>query len=195
MGNEVQTLGELMERYASGDERVFDSLYGLLAPRLYGFCRRLALHEAEADDLFQETFLRLHRARGTFVSGANALHWAFAIARSVFLTRQRYRRRRPEHVGTTADIAEREESQPAHESTPEAEAMASNLLDVAVAELQHMSEKNRAAYVLLKEEGLSAREAAAILGITPDAVKQRAHRAYEQLRGALDGEGYECELT
>ena len=61
-----------------------------------------------------------------------------------------------------ADIAEREESQPAHESTPEAEAMASNLLDVAVAELQHMSEKNRAAYVLLKEEGLSAREAAAM---------------------------------
>jgi len=48
-----------------------------------------------------------------------------------------------------------------------------------------MSEKNRLAYILLKDEGLSAKEAAAILGTTPAVVKQRAHRAYERLRAAL----------
>jgi RNA polymerase sigma-70 factor (ECF subfamily) len=39
--------------------------------------------------------------------------------------------------------------------------------------------------VLLREEGVSLKEAAAILGASPDAVKQRAHRAYQQLRAAL----------
>ena len=70
-------------------------------------------------------------------------------------------------------------------ATPEAEVLAGDLLDVAIHELHRMSEKNRLAYILLKDEGLSAKEAAAILGTTPAVVKQRAHRAYERLRAAL----------
>src|SRR4026207_1126349 len=61
--------------------------------------RRAAPGLVEADDCFQETFLRLHRARATYVTGANPLHWAFAIARSVYLTRLRYWRRRPAQLG------------------------------------------------------------------------------------------------
>jgi RNA polymerase sigma-70 factor (ECF subfamily) len=53
-----------------------------------------------------------------------------------------------------------------------------------------MSEKNRVAYVLLKEEGLSVREAAAVLGATTAVVRQRAHRAYIQLRSALSAAGW-----
>ena len=53
-----------------------------------------------------------------------------------------------------------------------------------------MSEKNRAAYVLLKEEGLSAKAAATVLGTTAPVVRQRAHRAYAQLRVALDAAGW-----
>lgn len=53
-----------------------------------------------------------------------------------------------------------------------------------------MSEKNRVAYVLLKEENLSAREAAAVLGTTLDVVKQRAHRAYQSLKSALISAGW-----
>lgn len=56
--------------------------------------------------------------------------------------------------------------------------------------LSRMSEKNRVAYVLLKEENLSAREAAAVLGTTVDAVKQRAHRAYQSLKSALSTAGW-----
>jgi RNA polymerase sigma-70 factor (ECF subfamily) len=182
---ETEELSQLMERYALGDERVFEPLYRSLAPRLYGFCRRLAHGEPEADDLFQETFLKLHRARGTYVTGANVLNWAFAIARSIFLTRLRYWRRRPEKVGATDDVAQRDDLQPGHIATPEAEVLAGDLLDVAIHELHGMSEKNRLAYILLKDEGLSAKEAAAILGTTPAVVKQRAHRAYERLRAAL----------
>jgi RNA polymerase sigma-70 factor (ECF subfamily) len=182
-------LSALMERYARGEERVFEQLYDLLAPRLYRFCARLANSVVEADDCFQETFLRLHRARATYVTGANPLHWAFAIARSVYLTRLRYWRRRPEQLGATRDVAEAGELQ-VHATTPEAEVAAEHLHDTLACELSRMSEKNRVAYVLLKEENLSAREAAAVLGTTVDVVKQRAHRAYQSLKSALNSAGW-----
>jgi RNA polymerase sigma-70 factor (ECF subfamily) len=182
-------LTSLMERYARGEDRVFEQLYALLAPRLYRFCMRLAPSVAEADDCFQETFLKLHRARATYVTGANPLYWAFAIARSVYLSRLRYWRRRPEHLGATRDIAEAGELQ-THEATPESEVAAQHLHDTLASELSRMSEKNRIAYVLLKEEHLSAREAAAVLGTTVEVVKQRAHRAYQSLRAALNTAGW-----
>ena len=178
-----------MERYARGEDRVFEQLYGLLAPRLHRFCMRLAPSVAEADDCFQETFLKLHRARATYVTGANPLHWAFAIARSVYLSRLRYWRRRPEHLGATRDVAEAGELQ-THDATPESEVSAQHLHDTLASELSRMSEKNRIAYVLLKEEHLSAREAAAVLGTTVEVVKQRAHRAYQSLRAALSTAGW-----
>lgn len=182
-------LSTLMERYARGEDRVFEQLYGLLAPRLYRFCMRLTRSVAEADDCFQETFLKLHRARATYATGGNPLHWAFAIARSVYLSRLRYWRRRPEQLGTTRDVAEAGDLQ-VHVTTPEAEVAAQHLHDTLASELDRMSEKNRVAYVLLKEEHLSAREAAAVLGTTVEVVKQRAHRAYQSLRSALSTAGW-----
>jgi RNA polymerase sigma-70 factor (ECF subfamily) len=187
MGSDL--LSELMERYANGDETVFEQLYGLLAPRLYRFCVRLARLAPEADDIFQETFLKLHRARATYSSGANPLPWAFAIARSVHLSRLRYRRRHRDEVGATCDVAEGDGPQPSN-STPEGEILAEHMLGVVTGELSRMSEKNRIAYVLLKEENLSVKDAAAVLGTTCDVVKQRAHRAYQQLKAALDAAGW-----
>jgi RNA polymerase sigma-70 factor, ECF subfamily len=180
---------QLMERYASGDDAVFDQLYQLLAPRLYRFCVRLARVAPEADDIFQETFLKLHRARATYLTGADPIPWAFAIARSVYLSRLRYRRRHRDEVGATADVAEGDGPAPSH-ATPEAEILAEHMLDVVIDELDRMSEKNRVAYVLLKEENLSVKDAAAVLGTNCDVVKQRAHRAYEQLKAALDAAGW-----
>jgi RNA polymerase sigma-70 factor (ECF subfamily) len=184
-------LSTMMLRYASGEDQVFERLYELLAPRLYRFCSRLASRQHEADDCFQETLLKLHRARATYLPGANALHWVFAIARSVYLSRLRYWRRRPETVGSARDVAEEKGSDGswAHDATPEAELAAQHLHTALAAELQGMPEKNRVAYILMKEENLTAKEAAAILGTTPEVVRQRAHRAYEQLRATLRSAG------
>jgi RNA polymerase sigma-70 factor, ECF subfamily len=190
MDTETAAISALMERYAAGDDSVFAHLYRLMSPRLYRFCLRLTTVPCEADDCFQETLLRLHRARATFTEGANALHWVFAIARSVYLTKLRYWKRRPETLGLSTDAAQRTEIHPDATATPETLVTAQHLLATVVQELKRMSEKNRIAYVLLKEEGLSAKDAAAILGTSADAVKQRAHRAYEQLKTALDAAGW-----
>jgi RNA polymerase sigma-70 factor (ECF subfamily) len=190
MDAESAAISALMERYAAGHDNVFAHLYQLISPRLYRFCMRLTAVPAEADDCFQDTLLRLHRARATFKEGANALHWVFAIARSVYLTKLRYWRRRPEQLGLAADVAQRAEIHPRSMATPETHVCAEHLLATVAQELMRMSEKNRIAYVLLKEEGLSAKDAAAVLGTSADAVKQRAHRAYEQLKTALDAAGW-----
>jgi DNA-directed RNA polymerase specialized sigma24 family protein len=72
------------------------------------------------------------------------------------------------------------------DSTPESQAMALDLLEAATLELNSMSEKNRMAYILTKQENLSAQDAATILGTTAEVVRQRAHRAYAQLRAAIE---------
>jgi RNA polymerase sigma-70 factor (ECF subfamily) len=191
MATEGDELSELMRSYATGKNSSFERLYTLLAPRLNRFCRRLTRDRTEAEDILQETFLRLHRARATYISGANPLYWAFAIARSVYLDRFRYRSRRPEDVGSQSDIAEDNALQADDHYRPDAALQAYALWDVITLQLQKMSEKNRIAYVLLREEGLSVNEAAALLGTTEAAVKQRAHRAYEQLRNAISAAGWE----
>jgi RNA polymerase sigma-70 factor, ECF subfamily len=189
MHTEVERLSALMDSYANGNDVVFEPLYALLAPPLYRFCLRLTARRADADDCFQETLLKLHRARATYVPGANALHWAFAIARSIYLTRSRYWRRRPEFIGTIEDVAGNEALHAHADSTPESQAMALDVLEAATVELNSMSEKNRIAYILTKQENVSAQDAAAILGTTAEVVRQRAHRAYAQLRAAIDRTG------
>jgi RNA polymerase sigma-70 factor, ECF subfamily len=191
METNADHLSELMQRYARGEDGVFEKLYRLMAPRLYRFCLRLATHQSEADDYFQETLLRIHRARSTYLAGSNALHWAFAISRSVYLDRLRYRRRRPEDLGSTADAADQVQLHADDRYSPEAAIRARDVQEVLTLELRRMSEKNRVAYVLLKEEGLSVKEAAAVLGATAAVVRQRAHRAYMQLRSALSAAGWE----
>jgi len=183
-------LGQLMKRYARGEDRIFEELYRLLAPRVYRFCSRLAMDRQEADDCFQETLLRIHRARATYLYGADTLCWAFAISRSVYLDRLRYRRRRPEELGSANDVAAEERLHADDRYSPEAALRARDLQELLTLELSRMSEKNRVAYVLIKEEGLSINEAAAVLGTTTAVVRQRAHRAYMQLRTALGAAGW-----
>jgi RNA polymerase sigma-70 factor (ECF subfamily) len=185
MDMEVEEANELMRRYSRGEDHVFERLYALIAPALHRFCGRLAGRRADSDDLFQESFLKLHRARSSYLPGANVLHWAFAIARSTYIDRLRYRRRRPEELGAARDVAEDEHLSGDGSPSPEAHAQADDLAEVVTLELRRMSEKIRSAYVLLREENLTVKEAAAVLGTTTDVVKQRAHRAYQQLRNAI----------
>ncbi|WP_437328679.1 RNA polymerase sigma factor [Sorangium sp. So ce381] len=184
-------LNGVMQRYAAGEATAFGELYEALAPRLHCFCVRLARNRSDADDLFQDAFLRLHRARASYIPGAPALHWAFAIARSAHLDRVRHRQRRREdlHDADGGPITCR--SLPSRDGSPEDDVCTRHMLLVVDREIGRMSEKNRSAYVLLREEGLSVAEAASVLGTTGDVVKQRAHRAYEQIRTALRHAGWD----
>jgi RNA polymerase sigma-70 factor, ECF subfamily len=179
----ISLLDAAMDRYASGEDSAFHALYRYGAPRVRGFLLRLSGDPALSDDLTQEAFLRIHRARGSFEPGAAALPWAFAIARNVFL--DHVRRPKMRRIAT----APQGESPPERLAPPDTQgeevAIAHEMLEVVRKTLGELPVLQREAFILLRFEGLSVHEAAQVLGATEGAVKIRAFRAYEALREAL----------
>jgi len=175
-----------MERYARGENQAFSELYDSLGPRLRRYLLRASRDPDRADDLLQQTMLQIHRARGRFIVGAEVLPWAFAIARRLLI--DSVRRRKSERSNISLETG-------GHEAGPVDAAAdqrdADELIDLGrlaravEVELERLPESHRAAFELIKHEGLSIREAAEVLGATPNAVKLRAHRAYAALRSAL----------
>jgi RNA polymerase sigma-70 factor (ECF subfamily) len=184
MTNEV-SLDRAMDRYAQGDESAFASLYQALGPKLRAFLFRLAGRSPIADDLLQETFMRMHRARGSFAPGAAVVPWAYAIARNAWLDHVRSARVR----GRTFERDSEGDASPEASTGPDADAEKVAIARETAARVQRvlaaLPPTQREAFVLLRYEGMSVDQAAEILGSTPTAVKLRAFRAYEALREAL----------
>src|SRR5437773_11366495 len=84
---------EFMRRYQAGDAHAFRELYALVAPRLLGYLVKMTRSRPVADDLLQQTFLKVHRARAAYVVGADPLPWLYAIAHRTFLDSIRAERR------------------------------------------------------------------------------------------------------
>ena len=168
-----------MTRYSSGDEGAFAIVYDELAPRIFGYLVRQTRDRARAEDILQQTFLQIHRARGAFVPGAEVLPWAFAIARRLMI--DGFRRGRREVL----EDAEARDERPAVDPPADDLVQAQELATRIRRELARLPETQRAAFELVKQEGLSLAEAAQVLGTTVAAVKLRAHRAYEALRAVL----------
>jgi RNA polymerase sigma-70 factor (ECF subfamily) len=176
-----------MERYSHGEDQAFAQLYDSLAPRLHRYLLRASRDPTRADDLLQQTMLRIHRARGRFIAGAEVLPWAFAIARRLFIDSMR--RRKGEHRTLSLETGGHEASpvEVAADQRPADELIDSQRLGSAIeAQLERLPESQRVAFELIQKDGLSIREAAEVLGTTPNAVKLRAHRAYVALRSALE---------
>jgi RNA polymerase sigma-70 factor (ECF subfamily) len=180
----IGALNDLMDGYARGHDGAFADVYRLGAPRVRGFLLRLCGDVSLADDLTQETFLRVHRARGSFAAGGAALPWMFAIARNAL--RDHARRARVRLLGDRDRDSEDGSQGEAPPSGRGDEVLAAReMLAVVKGALASMPPLQREAFVLLRFEGLSVSEAAQVLGASKGAVKVRAFRAYEILRAAL----------
>src|ERR1041384_357575 len=97
---------DLMQRYCDGDAGAFRELYALVAPRLLGYLLKMARTRARADDLLQETFLKVHRARAAYVRGADPLPWIYSIAHRTFIDAVRKDKRAIVGVGTDEELPE-----------------------------------------------------------------------------------------
>ncbi|HEX8794939.1 MAG TPA: RNA polymerase sigma factor [Polyangiaceae bacterium] len=168
-----------MDRYAAGEDAAFAIVYDTLAPRLYGYLVRQTREVARAEDLLQQTMLQIHRARSSFITGAEVTPWAFAIARRLLV--DSVRRGRREALGVEGEP----DPGASHEPLADEWVAAKDLARRVESVLAKLPQSQRQAFELIKNEGLSVAEAAQVLGTTVAAVKLRAHRAYEALRGAL----------
>jgi sigma-70-like protein len=90
--NEDQ-LRDLMVRYQQGDAAAVDTLVTNLSPALLRFCWGPAMSHSDAEDLLQDCWLRIHRARHTYLPSEPLLPWIFAVARHTRLDAHRRRRR------------------------------------------------------------------------------------------------------
>jgi RNA polymerase sigma-70 factor (ECF subfamily) len=171
----------LMTAYVAGDADAFRRLFGRLAPRLHAFLRRSVGSGAEADDLLQQTFLRLHDARDRWRSGQPVRPWLFTIAARARLDWLRRRSRSPE-VPEAADAVA---NAPAAGDGADDALVRGEVAARVRAELDRLPEAQRTIVHLHRYEGMTFGQIAAVLGTTEGAVKLRAFRAYETLRRRL----------
>ncbi len=168
----------LMAAYARGDRGSFEQLFARWAPRLHAFFERSFQCRADADDLLQATFLRIHRARAAFRPEQPFRSWAFAIAARLRQDELRRRRRMPtadeEALAQAEEAAEQLQTVSLHERTR-----------LVRAALDALPESQRIVLHLHRYEQMTFEEIGAVLGTTGGAVKLRAFRAYERLRERL----------
>lgn len=173
----------LMKSYCEGNRQAFQELYEAVAPKLLRYLLRLSGDQAAAEDLLQVSFLKVHRARSSYVEGANPLPWMYTIAHRTFLdeTRRRKRSRMVDVAGEVPEVSVNIEGRSSVGELPEQD----EKFGAAMTALSALPAAQRQAVVLTKLDGKSMTEAAEIAGTTPGAMKVRAHRGYSALRKQL----------
>jgi RNA polymerase sigma-70 factor (ECF subfamily) len=163
-----------MAHYADGDAHAFDELFRRYEPRAYAFFLRRTGSPERAQDLYQELFLRIHRARDRYDAERRFAPWLFQIAHRLLVDDQRRAHRSHE-----VSIGDREP--PAELSCSEDQVGDRELLGQALAAL---SRDERYVLVSSKLEGVGYPELAAQLGKSVEAVRKLASRAVQRLRSA-----------
>ncbi len=179
-----------MLAFRSGDPAAFDSLFRRWSAPLLRYLERMVRDRGSAEELAQEVFLRVHRARERYAPEARFSTWLYRIATNLALNELRRPRRREPHR------SQDEEGAPAlvaDAAGPEAVVDARRLGARVESELARLPEKQRAALCLSAVEGLSYAEVAGALEVSEQAVKALVHRARsalaERLREGAGGAG------
>jgi RNA polymerase sigma-70 factor (ECF subfamily) len=162
----------------SGDSAAYEKLLMETLPHVRRFVRRRVFDPGALEDVVQNVFLSIHRARHTYRSERPFSPWLFAIARNAVTDHIRVRGRR---LARERSLEEEGVPEPAA-PPPQLEEGLSPELARALAELPP---KQREAVELVQVEGLSVAEAAARAGVSVGALKVRAHRGYRALRARL----------
>lgn len=167
----------LLRAAAGGSDVAFFALYHRWAPRLEAFLLRATHSRPQAEDLVQETFLRVHRFAGTFEPRGEVGAWIFRIAANLLRSEWRRARRRPSTVELGAA-----ESSVDRASEPGGEAGFARAVDHA---LLRLSRAHRVVFLLKVEGGLSYDEIAQAMQCNPATARTRFHYAVLRLRSLL----------
>lgn len=182
---------ELIRRLTTGDRAAFEELVRLHGPNMLAVIRRIVHHEEESLDALQDALVSAHRGLATFAGGSRLSTWLHRVAVNAALMRLRTKRRRPER--SIEELLPRfmddgHQADPAGAWTETAEQVAQQqetrqFVRDCIAELP---ENYRIVLTLRDIEELDTQATAELLGIEPNAVKVRLHRARQALRMLLD---------
>lgn len=176
----------LLAQYASGQGDAARRLTERIAPRLFSFCQRLLRDSGEAEDVVQESMLRLWRIAPEWEPGrAQVTTWVFRVASN--LCTDRLRKRRSVGLDEAPEIIDDSPS-------VEAQIIARQRMAALDRALSTLPERQRQAVVLRHIEGMTNPEIAEILETSVEAVESLTARGKRALAAALKGQKEELGL-
>lgn len=188
----VRTDVQLMLDVKAGDEASFELLLQRYRTPLVNFLFRMVRNREQAEDLAQEVFLRVYRAREDYVPSAKFTTWLFRIATNLALNSMRDTRYQRLEVSIDAPVkvdAEDGDERPLDVAEKRPNIEQHLVEDVRVKMIRHainkLPEKQRAAVLMHKYQELDYTEIAKILSCSESALKSLLFRAYEALRVEL----------
>jgi RNA polymerase sigma-70 factor (ECF subfamily) len=174
-------LNALVLRARRGDREALEAVLASVAPAIHRFGLRMCKNVHDAEDVLQDTLLNVVHHLGEFEGRSSLSSWVFSLTRSACTRKRRGLKNRSQAQLSDEHVAER----PDHAPNPEAHASTRELASVLSDALDALSDDQREVILLRDIEGLSAPEAASVLGVSVDALKSRLHRARQSLRSAL----------
>ena len=173
----------LMCRYRDGDAAAFEVLYERHRGGLYRFILRQVATAALAEELFQDTWLKVIGARERYAPSARFTTWLYKMARNRVID---HHRRRGVRVADDAG----QDNDPdllagATSAQPERRVAIDRAMDSVVAGVGALPEPQRTAFLLREEGGMSVAEIAEVTGVNADTAKSRLRYAIAKLREAL----------
>lgn len=178
----------LMALCRDGHPDAFRTLVRRYEKRLYNYIRRMVANAADAEDLFQEAFLRIYRHRNRFREGAPFRPWAYRIATNLCRDHLRKQRRRgsvsldaPANSNGLSLLDRAESPAPGPVELAEEAELAERL----AAAVDRLSVKHRAVFLMARYDGMEYKEIAQALRVPVGTVKSRMNKAVNLLMAAV----------
>ncbi len=181
----------LMLAVRDGSATAFEELVSRYQSRLMTILRHLVGSHEQAEDLTQEVFLRVYRARESYQPGAKFATWLYTIANRAAANALRSRSRRPEITLQPRDSgplgARPLEAmlQASSGQMPARQLDKAEMREIVRMAMESLADRQRMAVLLSKFEGMSYSDIAAVMDLSPQAVKSLLCRARENLREVL----------
>lgn len=181
---------ELMLRFQAGDESCFEELVERHKQRVFNTVYRFLGGSPDAEDIAQEIFIRIYRARKTYKASARFTTWLYAVCRNTCLKQLR------KHPPATVALSDETGRPDTPVAPPIADTRTPSPLEAALHSEQALvvkkavdalPESQKMAVILHRYEHLSYREIAEAMGCSVQAVKARLHRARVNLKEKLAG--------
>ncbi len=172
---------ELVARLKRGDTTAFDEVYRQHRARLFGFLARLCRRRDLAEDLLQETWMRLATHAARLTEDTRLAPWLFTVARNLYRSNRRWSMARFEARGWFS-----QESFVVERTSPFDLASANELERKLELALGALPLSYREALLLVVVERLDPADAASILGLRPEALRQRLSRGRAMLAAELE---------
>jgi RNA polymerase sigma-70 factor (ECF subfamily) len=176
---------DLIERFQRGDLYAFDLIVKRYKDQLLNFIYRFVGSQEEAEDIVQETFLRVYRKRKAYKRIAKFSTWIYTIAGNLARTELRRRKRRKLFSVTDMGFEDRDYEITDEGLSPEREVHGVMQEEIIQKEIERLSPKFREVIILRDIQELSYEEISKIINVPIGTVKSRVNRARLRLQGRL----------